>query len=144
MDPLPKLDGEHVKLTPQMAQKLNEDEFTSVLDFKYDTPERLLSMEEVTRILQETRQAYTKARAEQPDKDDQKIRDDLIASHKDVAVFSRTHPTIFVKTTSRDITPVLFERLYEMIQIRAQQERGVLNNVQTAHAVEATLQKSLK
>ena len=144
MDSLPELTGEQVKLTPEMARKLNEDEFTTVLDYKYDTPEKLLSMEEVTRILQETRAAYSQARAAHPDKGDAQIREDLIASHKDVAVFSRTHPTIFIKATSRDITPVLFERLHEMIQIRAQQERGALSNAQTACAVETALKKPLK
>lgn len=144
MDPLPKLEGEHVKLTPEMAKKLNEDEFTTILDYKYNKPEKLLSMEEVTRILRETRAAFTAARAAQPDAEDASIREKLVAEHPDVAVFSRTHPTIFVKATSRDITPVLFDRLHEMIQIRAQQERGALSNAQTARAVETALKKPLQ
>ena len=131
-------------LTPEMAQKLNEEDHTQVLTYEYDTPEKLLSMREVERALHQTQQAYAEQRADHPMINDEQLRTKIIDAHPDVAVFSRTHPTIFIKVTDRNTPAVMLERLRQMMHIRAQQERGQLNEYDTARAVETVLQERLK
>ena len=88
---------EHVMLTPDMVRKLNEDEHTQVLEYEYDTPEKLLSMQDVARVLEQVRRAHAALRAQEPGLTDAELRTRLVDGCADVAVFSRTHPTIFVK-----------------------------------------------
>ena len=135
---------ENVMLTPEMAQKLNEEEHTQVLTYEYDTPEKMLSMDDVSQVMHTVRQAHADLRQAHPSLTDEELRTRLVATHPDVAVFSRTHPTIFVKLTDRATPPVLLERLRQMMQIRAQQERGQLNEQETAQAVETVLKNPLK
>ena len=135
---------ENVMLTPEMARKLNEEEHTQVLTYEYDTPEKLLSMHDVSQVLDTVRTDYTDLRRAHPKLTDEELRARLVAARPDAAVFSRTHPTIFVKVTDRAAPPVLLERLRQMMHIRAQQERGQLNEQETAQAVETVLKNPLK
>ena len=135
---------ENVMLTPEMAQKLNEEEHTQVLTYEYDKPEKLLSMTDVSHILHTVRQAHADLRQAHPSLTDEELRARLVAAHPDAAVFSRTHPTIFVKMTDRATPPVMLERLQQMMHIRAQQERGQLNEQETAQAVETVLKNPLR
>ena len=143
-DNTPQLERENVMLTPEMARQLNNDENTQVMTYEYDTPEKLLSMSEVLQVLEETRRRYTDLRAQNRDWDDPKLRHHLATHNAEIGVFSRTHPTIFQKATDRDAPSVMFERLQQMIRIRAQQERGRMDEQETAHAVEAVLRQPLK
>ena len=135
---------ENVMLTPEMAQKLNEEEHTQVLTYEYDKPEKLFSMTDVSQIMHTVRQAHADLRQAHPSLTDEELRARLVAAHPDVAVFSRTHPTIFVKLTDRATPPVMLERLQQMMHIRAQQERGQINEQETAQAVETVLKNPLK
>lgn len=135
---------EHVMLTPDMVRKLNEDEHTQVLEYEYDTPEKLLSMQDVARVLEEVRRAHAALRAQEPGLTDAELRTRLVDGCADVAVFSRTHPTIFAKVTDRTTPAVMLERLQQMMRIRAQQERGHINETETAAAVDAVLRQKLQ
>ena len=47
------LEGETTLLTPAQAQRLNQEDHTMVLEYEYDTPERVLQMGEVHELLQQ-------------------------------------------------------------------------------------------
>ena len=101
-------------------------------------------MSEVLEILEETRRDYADLRGQHQAWDDTKLRHHLVTHNDQIGLFSRTHPTIFKKATDRDTPSVTFERLQQMIRIRAQQERGRIDEQETAHAVEAVLRQPLK
>ena len=138
------LKRENVMLTHEMAQKLNNDPTTQVMEYEYDTPEQKLSMSDVVKALDDTRREYTELKQEHRDWDIAQLRRHLVDHHPQIGVFSRTHPTIFQKATDPDTPPVMFDRLQQMIHIRAQQERGRMNEQETAHAVEAVLKLPLQ
>ena len=131
------LDGETVMLTAAQVRELDQDDRTSVLEYDYDTVERVLPMHEVQGALQQCRDDFARARAAHPDWTDEKIRDTLRASP-----LAATHPTIFDKATDRTTPPHVFETLTALMAIRQRQERGLADDNATALAVEAAITPS--
>lgn len=133
------LEGETTLLTPEQAQRLNQDEHTTVLEYEYDTPERILPMTEVLELLQYTQEQAQHLR-DKSDLAPPAVRATLTAEHDGIRLFSTTHPTIFAKATDPSTPPAVLAKLQQMIAIRARQERGELSDIDTAAALEKTLQ----
>ena len=133
------LEGETTLLTPAQAQRLNQEDHTMVLEYEYDTPERVLQMGEVHELLQLALEKAQHLR-DQSEMDEAAVRRTLIEQHDGMRLFSTTHPTIFAKATDARTPPAVLAKLRQMIAIRAQQERGELNELDTAAALERTLQ----
>ena len=128
------LDGETVMLTSEQVRELDKDDQTTVLDYEYDTVERVLPMHEVQGALQQCCDDFARARAAHPDWTDEQIRETLRASP-----LAATHPTIFAKATDRTTPPQVFATLTALMAIRQRQERGLADDNMTALAVEAAI-----
>ena len=75
------LKRENVMLTHEMAQKLNNDPTTQVMEYEYDTPEQKLSMSDVVKALDDTRREYTELKQEHRDWDIAQLRRHLVDHH---------------------------------------------------------------
>ena len=135
-----RLDGETTLLTPDQAKRLDQDEHTTVLEYEYDTPERILPMGEVLQLLQQSLELAQQLRDES-EASPEAVRTTLTAEHDNLRLFATTHPTIFAKATDPQTPPAVLAKLRQMITIRARQERGELDDVNTAAALEQTLQR---
>lgn len=135
-----RLEGETTLLTPDQARRLDQDEYTTVLEYEYDTPERILPMGEVLQLLQQTQELAQQMRDES-EASPEAVRAALTAQHDNLRLFATTHPTIFAKATDPQTPADVLAKLRQMITIRARQERGELSEVDTAAALEKTLQR---
>ena len=125
-------------LTPEQARQLNQDSHTTVLEYEYDTPERILPMGEVLELLQQTLDLAQQLRDES-DVSPDAVRKTLIGQYPNLQLFASTHPTIFTKATDPSTPESTLAMLRQMITIRAQQECGELTETGAAHALEQTL-----
>lgn len=133
-----RLEGETTMLTPDQARRLDQDEHTTVLEYEYDTPARILPMGEVLQLLQQTLDLAQQLRDESDAAPDA-VRTALTAEHENIRLFATTHPTIFAKATDPHTPASVVAKLRQMITIRARQERGELDDANTAMALEQTL-----
>ena len=133
------LERETTLLTREQAHRLNQDDHTTVLEYEYDTPERILPMTEVLELLAHTQEQARQLR-DKSDLELPAVRDKLIQQHEGIRLFSTTHPTIFAKATDPTTPAAVLAKVRQMITIRARQERGELSEIDTAAALEKTLQ----
>ena len=125
--------SELAQLTDERIEELKKDPSNTFYDVKYDKPARILPVAEVKQVLGVIRNLYTTLRADHPNWDDDKIRDQikeksLAAKRMATKVNGEpaTHPRLFLLVTSHDSTEEDFQTLNYMLHLREMEEKGNL------------------
>ena len=114
----------------QELMQLQEDnpDHVEVYDVEYDTVDRVVPMSEVRELCIEARDSAKALRNQNPDWDDARVRDGVVARSAAMRLFAcKTHPQYFARMTSRETPDKVISNMFLMIDVRARIDSGELD-----------------
>ena len=114
-------------LSQNDISKLSDDPKNMVYTYTNDTPTALFTTELQKSYIKDIRNAYLLDKKNNPNKNDEEIRQKLKDENKEWTLFSENNTRIFETCTNKESTQDHINHIKYMLYLREQQERGMID-----------------